>query len=170
VVAYRVPLEGLNAWMMRLAEHAIDVEGPSERFGERMIALTDPDGLRLELIEAAGSSGADGGADGTPTDDGFHSVTLWLSDPAPTARVLTHLFGYEGGRAGGDRRNGAPALPLAGGRARLRRGPDPLGCPAYRQAGRGARSTTRRVPRRDEGGPARIGASTSPPSASTSCP
>ena len=27
--------------------------------------------------------------------EGFHSVTLWLSDLVPTARVLTDLFGYE---------------------------------------------------------------------------
>ena len=97
-VAYRVPPGGLDAWMMRLAEEATDFEGPSERFGERMIALADRDGLRIELIEAAGSAGsedgADGGADRPPTDDGFHSVTLWLANPAPTARVLTGLLGY----------------------------------------------------------------------------
>ena len=98
-VAYRVPPGGLDAWMMRLAEDATDFEGPSVRFGERMIALADRDGLRIELIEATGSAGSedgtDGGADKLPTDDGFHSVTLWLADPAPTARVLTGLFGYE---------------------------------------------------------------------------
>ena len=116
-VAYRVPPGGLNAWMMRLAEDAIDFEGPSERFGERMIALTDPDGLRIELIEAAGSGGADGGADGTPTDDGFHSVTLWLSDPTPTARVLTDLFGYEeAGREAADGTERLRFLSPAGGR------------------------------------------------------
>src|SRR4051812_3074625 len=90
-VAYRVPPGGLDAWMVRLAEDATDFEGPSGRFGERMVALADPDGLRIELIEAAGPSGADR----TPTDDGFHSVTLWLRNPEPTARLLTELFGYE---------------------------------------------------------------------------
>jgi glyoxalase family protein len=92
-VAYRVPRGGLEAWMVRLAEDAIDFAGPADRFGERMIALTDPDGLRIELIEAAGPSGADG--DGAPVDDGFHAVTLWPSDLAPTARLLTGLFGYQ---------------------------------------------------------------------------
>ena len=117
-VAYRVPPGGgLDAWMMRLADDAIDFEGPSERFGEQMIALTDPDVLRIELIAAAGSSGADGGADGTPTDDGFHSVTLWLSDPAPTARVLTDLFGYEeAGREATDGTERLRFLSPAGGR------------------------------------------------------
>jgi glyoxalase family protein len=99
-VAYAVRKGGLDAWMMRLAEEAVDFEGPRERFGERMIALADPDGMRVELIETdmadapddqAGESGG-----GKPRDDGFHSVTLWLSEPTPTARVLTDLFGYEG--------------------------------------------------------------------------
>ncbi|WP_113911497.1 ring-cleaving dioxygenase [Roseovarius dicentrarchi] len=78
-VAYAVP--DLDARMMALAEAAVDFEGPFERFGERAIALRDPDGLRIELIE--------GGA----RDEGFHSVTLWLSDPAPTASVL-EAMGY----------------------------------------------------------------------------
>src|SRR4051794_36981976 len=43
------------------------------------------------LDDQAGESGG-----GKPRDDGFHSVTLWLSEPTPTARVLTDLFGYEG--------------------------------------------------------------------------
>ena len=115
-VAYRVPPSGLDAWMVRLAEGAIDFEGPSGRFGERMVALTDPDGLRIELIEVAGPSGAENGATGEPTDDGFHSITLWLSEPAPTARVLTDLFGYE--EAGREATDGSERLrfrSLAGG-------------------------------------------------------
>jgi glyoxalase family protein len=92
-VAYRVPPGGLEAWMVRLAEDAIDFAGPADRFGERLILLTDPDGLRIELIEVTGPKGADG--DRAPVDDGFHSVTLWPSDLAPTARLLTDLFGYQ---------------------------------------------------------------------------
>ena len=104
--------------MMRLAEEATDFEGPSARFGERVIALADRDGLWIELIEAAGPGGADAGADGAPTDDGFHSVTLWLRDPAPTARVLTGLFGYEeaGREATGDGTERLRFVSPAGGR------------------------------------------------------
>ncbi len=56
-----------------------------------MIALSDPDRMRVELIETAGPevTGAE-----TAEIGGFHSVTLWLTDPARTARVLTDLFGY----------------------------------------------------------------------------
>lgn len=84
--------------MMRLAEKAIDFEGPRERFGERMIALADPDGMCVELIETDTADAPEahaGESRGTPRDEGFHSVTLWLSDPTPTARLLTDLFGYE---------------------------------------------------------------------------
>jgi glyoxalase family protein len=49
--------------------------------------------MRVELIEAEDcvEVGEDAAA---PADDGFHSVTLWLADPEPTARLLTGLFGY----------------------------------------------------------------------------
>jgi glyoxalase family protein len=93
-VAYGVPKGGLDAWMEMLAEAAVDFDDPSERFGDAMFGVTDPDGLRVELIEseAAGSATGD-----DPSDDGFHSVTLWLDDPEPTARLLTDVFGYEAG-------------------------------------------------------------------------
>jgi len=78
-VAYAVP--DLDQRMSDLAEAAIDFEGPFERFGERAIALGDPDGLRVELIE------------GGTRDEGFHSVTLWLDQVEPTARVL-EAMGY----------------------------------------------------------------------------
>jgi glyoxalase family protein len=78
-VAYAVP--DLDRRMSEFAEAAIDFDGPFERFGERAIALKDPDGLRVELIE--------GGA----RDEGFHSVTLWLEETASTAAVL-EAMGY----------------------------------------------------------------------------
>ena len=109
-VAYRVPKGGLDAWMERLADAAIDFAGPGERFGEPMITLADPDGLAIELIETGtvaarpAPEAAGDGQEGAPTDDGFHSVTLWLADPGPTARLLQDLFGYEdAGEAGEDR-------------------------------------------------------------------
>ena len=98
--AFGYAVADLDAWMERLASDAIEFEGPWERFGERGIALRDPDGLRVEIIE--------GGA----RDDGFHSVTLWLKDVEPTARVLDAM-GYEradeennatGGTGGTERR------------------------------------------------------------------
>ena len=91
-VAYGV--ESLDAWMEDLAERAIEFEGPFERFADRGIALHDPDGLRVELIEEMGGSRDCA----TMAMDKFHSVTLWLKDIEPTAKVL-EIMGYE--RVGG---------------------------------------------------------------------
>ena len=66
----------------------------AERFGEQMITLIDPDGLRIELIETDRGTAGLPVADDNPVDGGLHSVTLWLQDPDPTARLLTEVFGY----------------------------------------------------------------------------
>jgi glyoxalase family protein len=101
-VAYAVPRGGLDAWMVRLAEEAVAFGDPCERFGQRMIALADPDGMPVELIETEMADQpnrqvgtAPDGLAGEPRADGFHSVTLWLADPTPTAKLLVDLFGYE---------------------------------------------------------------------------
>jgi glyoxalase family protein len=72
--------------MDRLALHAEDYDGPSERFGQRVITLRDADGAPVELVETDRA--------GDAPLDGFHSVTLWERDPGPTARLLTEAFGY----------------------------------------------------------------------------
>jgi len=87
-VAYGVPPGELDGWIDHLAAHALDFEGPVERFGERMVATRAPDGLCIELIETERA------AAGNP-DDGFHSVTLHVADTDPTARVLVDVFGYD---------------------------------------------------------------------------
>ncbi len=106
-VAYAVPKGGLTAWMLALAGAAVDFDGPTERFGEQMIALSDPDGLRIELIETDRGTADLAVADDAPVDAGFHSVTLWLKNPDRTARLLTDVFGYDSAgeaSAGGETR------------------------------------------------------------------
>ncbi|MBK5927146.1 ring-cleaving dioxygenase [Rhodobaculum claviforme] len=80
--AYGVPRGAFDGWVTRLGAGARDV---TQRFGARVLSLRDPHGQRLELIEADGRGDALGG---------FHSVTLWVDDPAATARVLTDILGY----------------------------------------------------------------------------
>ena len=84
--SYAVPKGAFDGWMERLAEDAVDFDGPVERFGARVITLRDPDGAPVELVET------DRAGEGL---DGFHGVTLWERDIAPTARLLTGIFGYE---------------------------------------------------------------------------
>jgi glyoxalase family protein len=89
--------------MERLAEEGLDFDGPEERFGQRVIKIADPDGARVELVEID--------ADGGPTMDGFHSVTLQLDDLGPTQRLLTDVFGYE--EVGHEAKDGQERLRLA---------------------------------------------------------
>jgi glyoxalase family protein len=100
--AYGVGTQGFDAWMERLALDAVDFDGPQERFGARVIRVSDPDGAPVELVEVPGEGG--------PTLDGFHSVTLWLDDIAPTQRLLTDVFGYD--EAGHETRSGEERLRL----------------------------------------------------------
>ncbi|MEM9755831.1 MAG: ring-cleaving dioxygenase [Pseudomonadota bacterium] len=100
--AYAVPAGSFDAWMARLAEDAIDFDGPAERFGQRVITLRDPDGAPVELVET--------GREAETRTDGFHSVTLWERDIAPTARLLTDVFGY--GEAGHETTGGVERLRL----------------------------------------------------------
>ena len=101
--AYGVPKGGFDAVMEDLALRAIDFDGPAERFGARVITLRDPDGAPVELIETDRV--------GEGPLDGFHSATLWLHDPAPTARLLTEVFGYA--EAGQETIGGVERLRLA---------------------------------------------------------
>ena len=78
------------------------------RFGEKVITVFDPDGLRLELVATAEPDPRQP----APSTDvpaahairGFHSSTLGLIEAKATADVLTRLMGYrlvaqEGSRA-----------------------------------------------------------------------
>jgi len=100
--AYAVPAGQFDPWMERLASDAVDFEGPVERFGQRVITLRDADGAPVELVETRRNS-----ADAL---DGFHSITLWERDIAPTARLLTGIFGYE--EAGHETVDGVERLHL----------------------------------------------------------
>jgi glyoxalase family protein len=106
----------MTGWA-RLADDAVDFEGPFQRLGERVMALADPDGLRVELIESrpVGDDPRPQARDGSAgtrqgTADGFHSVTLWLDDPGPTARCLSMSSAIER-QAKRRPRRGAAALP-----------------------------------------------------------
>jgi len=101
--AYAVPKGGFDGWTETLAKEAIDFDGPTERFGQRVITLRDPDGAPVELIETD--------RDSAEPLHGFHSVTLWERDPAPTARLLTEVFGYA--EAGHETVDGVERLRLA---------------------------------------------------------
>ena len=97
-IGYSVPAGSLEFWAERFREHSIKSGPAEERMGETWLPFSDPDGLNFSVIVP------------TTTDDriawttpdigsavaakGFHSVTLTLKSIAPTAGVLTDIFGY----------------------------------------------------------------------------
>jgi glyoxalase family protein len=96
--AFRVPASSLGYWTHRLIEKAAPQEVLEKRFGESVLAFTDPDGMRLALVgvpeAAAGAGWSNGDVPAEHAIRGFHGVTLLLSDVAATGAILTDVLGY----------------------------------------------------------------------------
>ncbi len=98
-IAFSVPAASLDFWKQRLKAKGVNFIEPAPRFGEKVIAFEDPDGLKLELVgdvEAASIPGSHNGD--VPSEyaiRGFHGITLEVRDPAKSAEVLTQVFGFK---------------------------------------------------------------------------
>jgi glyoxalase family protein len=94
--AFAIPEASVGHWVSRLVEKAVPHDAPEKRFGDTVIGLRDPHGLRLELVgtRAASEPGWAGEVPAEHAIRGFFGVTLWLENPAPTAAVLTEVFGF----------------------------------------------------------------------------
>lgn len=101
----RVPRASVGWWAQRLVETAVPHDAPVVRFGETTLAFKDPDGLSLALVGVEGAENEPGWTTASvPAEHairGFHGVTLLLRAAAPTAAILTDVFGHrEIGREG----------------------------------------------------------------------
>ena len=96
LVSLAIPEASLGFWLQRLVTQNVAHEDPATRFGERVIALRDPDGLRLDLVASAGASQRPGCAGGTVPEEhtvrGVHSVTIWTERFAASAALLEGPF------------------------------------------------------------------------------
>jgi len=102
---FRVPASAIGYWTHRLVENGVAHEAPEKRFGDTVLAFTDPDGMSLALVGVAGAEAEPAWSAGTIAADhavrGFHGVTLMVEDAARTAAVLTDVLGFkDGGRDG----------------------------------------------------------------------
>ena len=151
--AFIVPEGALAYWAQRLAGHGIAHDEPRERFGEGVIALRDPDALRLALVAVKGAEQMPGWSNGEiPAEHavrGFHGVTLTVDAPAATADVLTRVFrfrahGHEGNRhrflADGGKLGGAVDILLARESQPGRQGTGSVHHVAFRAAGDAAQA------------------------------
>src|SRR6266508_5452122 len=97
--AFIIPERSLGYWTQRLVERGISHEAPEKRFGETVLPLSDPDGMRLALVAVTGADAIPGWSNGdVPAEHavrGFHGVTLMVGAGASTADVLTGAFGFK---------------------------------------------------------------------------
>jgi glyoxalase family protein len=89
--AYAVPARSLENWADSLGVE----QEPTERFGDPVLSLRDTDGSSIEIVGEDPSSGEDLSPAAEAAIRGFHSVTLAVAQPEPTARILTGILGYE---------------------------------------------------------------------------
>lgn len=95
--AFSVPRGSLVFWNKRLADLDLGHLPTETRFGRDALALLDPDGLRLELVEADDDSRPATPSTQIPAEfaiRGFHSSTLALSSAKATEDLLTTTMGY----------------------------------------------------------------------------
>lgn len=96
-VSYAVPLGSLEFWTSRAEAAGIYAEPVESRFGNEGIALRDPDGIAIELIESGEPSPTVPHKADIPADQAIsriHSATLQLQSLEPTTRLLDAM-GYE---------------------------------------------------------------------------
>lgn len=95
---FRVPEGAIGFWAHRLVEQGVPHEAPVKRFGETVLSFRDSDGMRLAIVGLPGVEAepywAEGGIGPENAIRGFHSVSLLLADAAPTAAILTDVFGF----------------------------------------------------------------------------
>ena len=97
-VAFSVAPGSIAYWQERLDRHAVRVGALEQRFGETVLPLTDPHGLRLALVATATPiATAPWAQSQVPAEHqlrGMHSVRLWENRLAPTVALLTGGLGF----------------------------------------------------------------------------
>jgi glyoxalase family protein len=98
-VALAVPPASLGFWIERLLSQGIKYEGPARRFDEQVLALSDPDGLRLELVATPRAAGVAAWSEGSLSPEhgirGLHGATIWEDGDNGSAQFLTGTMGLE---------------------------------------------------------------------------
>ena len=97
-ISFSIPEGALAYWQEQLASEGISTAQPQQRFDERVISFSDPDGLQLELVAHPGAEARPGWAGGPVPAEyairGFSGATLTVDDYELTADVLTKVMGF----------------------------------------------------------------------------
>jgi glyoxalase family protein len=96
--SFSIPQGSVSYWVERLEKRGVRFTGPTDRFEEQVISLSDPDGLNLELVahpKAEDRKGWDRGP--VPREHailGFFGVTLSEEGYERTASLLVETMGF----------------------------------------------------------------------------
>jgi glyoxalase family protein len=87
VTSFAVPKGSLGRWIDRARKYGVSTSPPAIRFDEEVLALSDPDGLQLELVASLDTKSDAIGK--------IHSATISQIDCEQTARLLTETMGFQ---------------------------------------------------------------------------
>lgn len=99
-VALTIPAGSLDFWRARLQRYGVAIESPEMRFGERVLPMIDPHGLRVALVESvqAGDRLFEPW-DGSPIPvahqiRGLEGARLWERDLSVSTTFLSGVLGF----------------------------------------------------------------------------
>jgi len=96
--AFRVPEGSFDFWIKRFEKYNVIYNKPSRRFDQSYLVFTDPDGLKLELVETLDTVVTPYVKGEIPEEAavaGFFYSTLTVNDYIRSAELLTDVFGYK---------------------------------------------------------------------------
>lgn len=96
---FAVPPGTASWWSDRLTDKGLSPEAATTAFGETAIAVSDPSGLDIRLVEAADDreSWTDGGVSREHAITGIHSVAFPVTSAEPSVAFLEGVLGWTHG-------------------------------------------------------------------------
>ncbi|CAN5540968.1 ring-cleaving dioxygenase [soil metagenome] len=114
-VSLEIPTGSFDYWVERTRKYGTQMDAVEDRFGDRVLPLTDPHGLRVALVEPAKApprpfeAWSGGPVPGEQQVRGLYGAHTWQREAAPTADFLVNTLGFERiADAGGWTRYGVP--------------------------------------------------------------
>jgi glyoxalase family protein len=96
--ALSVPAGSLDGWIARLEQLGSTAARVEPRFGDEVVAVTDPSGLVIELVATDADERTPWLAPGIPASQAsrsVHSLTMTIASPEPTIAFMTSVLGFE---------------------------------------------------------------------------
>jgi glyoxalase family protein len=100
-VSLEIPAGSIDYWGSRLQKYGAALQPVETRFGDKVLPLVDPHGLKLSLVESARNlrrrfTPWDGGpVPGERQVRGLYGAQLWEREPKLTTDFLTRALGFE---------------------------------------------------------------------------